>query len=83
MFFFGVFVPLLRGDLKYAAIIFILALLLSFISGGTLGIVVGPAFAFAYNKIYISDLVEKGYIGASEVDQQWLTHQGIIVRDDA
>ena len=53
MFFFGVFVPLFRGDWKWFLIILIANLF-------TYGLA-SVAFAFIYNKIYIDDLLEKGY----------------------
>jgi len=61
VFFFGLFVPLIRGDLKWLAILFILQLL-----GGAIITVIGAwivsfIFAFVYNKVYIKDLLEKGY----------------------
>ena len=53
MLFFGVLVPLIRGDVKW----FFLSLV---ISGCTLGIG-WLVFPFVYNKIYIKGLLEKGY----------------------
>ena len=53
MLFFGIFVPLCRGDWKWFLIILIANLF-------TYGLA-SVAFAFIYNKIYIDDLLEKGY----------------------
>ena len=53
MLFFGIFVPLYRGDWKWFLIILIANLF-------TYGLA-SVAFAFIYNKIYIDDLLEKGY----------------------
>jgi hypothetical protein len=71
MLFFGVFVPLSRGDFKWT----ILALI---ISGLTLGIgwLVLPFF---YNKIYIQGLLENGYEPLNEIDRQQLIARKIIV----
>ncbi|MGL6009631.1 MAG: HrgC protein [Culicoidibacterales bacterium] len=52
--FFGLFVPLLRGDLKWAAIMFVLAAI-------TLGLS-WLAVPFFYNKKYIQDKLAKGYV---------------------
>lgn len=60
-FFFGVFVPLLRGDLKWAAILFFTGLLLGIVSGGILTWIPGMVMSFMYNKLYMKDLYEKGY----------------------
>lgn len=53
MLFFGVFVPLLRGDFKWA----LLSLLFNLLTFGIFGLV----FCFKYNEIYANDLMEKGY----------------------
>lgn len=53
MLFFGVFVPLLRGDWKWFLITFAVALLTSGASWFV--------FPFFYNKLYIDDLLKKGY----------------------
>ena len=53
MLFFGIFVPLYRGDWKW----FLIILIANIFTYGWASIV----FAFIYNKIYINDLLEKGY----------------------
>lgn len=53
MLFFGVFVPLFRGDFKW----FFIILLVSFITGGISWLV----FPFFYNKLYLNDLLNNGY----------------------
>ena len=53
MLFFGIFVPLYRGDWKW----FLIILIANLFTYGLASIV----FAFIYNKIYINDLLEKGY----------------------
>jgi hypothetical protein len=68
-FFFGLFVPLIRGDLKWAAIMFALQLLTATFTFGIGAFVVSLIFAFTYNKIYIKDLLEKGYKPAEEFEE--------------
>ena len=51
--FFGIFVPLYRGDWKW----FLIILIANIFTYGWASVV----FAFIYNKIYINDLLEKGY----------------------
>ena len=53
MLFFGIFVPLYRGDWKW----FLIILIANIFTYGWASVV----FAFIYNKIYINDLLEKGY----------------------
>ena len=52
-FFFGVFVPLSRGDVKWALIMMLVGILSSGLSWFV--------FPFFYNKVYIDDLISKGY----------------------
>ena len=70
-FFFGAFVPALRGDWKYAGIMVVCAMLTAGIS--TL------VFPFLYNKLYIKDLLMKGFLPASETDRNILVEKGFIV----
>lgn len=51
--FWGIFPPLFRGDWKWLLIMLILA----FFTAGISNLV----FPFIYNKLYINDLIEKGY----------------------
>jgi len=51
--FFGIFVSLIRGDFKWALIMFLAA----FPSLGLSWLV----FPFIYNKLYIKDIVKKGF----------------------
>ena len=53
VFFFGIFVPLFRSDFKWAIIMSLLAML-------TMGLS-SLVFPFIYNKIYIKEMIEKGY----------------------
>ena len=56
VFFFGLFVPLFRGDLKWAAIMFFGTILLGFATLGIGGAVLGIVMSFVYNKIYIKEI---------------------------
>ena len=67
---FGVFVPLIRGDVKW----FFLSLVIAFLTFG-----IGWLFIpFIYNKIYIKNLMDKGYISADDFSKQALASKGII-----
>ncbi|WP_404451573.1 DUF2628 domain-containing protein [Virgibacillus necropolis] len=79
-FFFGFFPALFRGDLKWAAIMFIIAVALGIVTAG-IGTWIGSViFAFIYNKIYIKELLEKGYLPASEESKRKLASCGISVK---
>lgn len=69
-FFFGFFVPIFRSDWKFALIQLAAALITCGISNFV--------FPFIYNKMYINDLLEKGYVAASENDRKLLVFKGFI-----
>ena len=70
--FFGIFVPLFRGDVKWFFIMLIVNLL-------TIGIS-GLIFPFIYNRIYIRGLmIDKNLIPADDVSRKILQKKGIIV----
>ena len=71
--FFGPFVPLLRSDVKWAVLGFVIVA----ITAG-LGWFVMP---FVYNKFYIKELIEKGYIPADDISKQKLIGKNIIADD--
>lgn len=54
MLFFGVCVPLVRGDWKW----FLISLLAGLVTCGISWLI----FPFFYNKIYLNELLEKGYV---------------------
>ena len=68
--FFGPFVPLTRGDLKWFAIMLIFAITL-------IGWIAMFVFCFKYNKIYIKDCLEKGYKPYDEKAKKALKKMGI------
>lgn len=78
MFLFNCLCPLYRGDLKWFVIFGIATVLMGIASAGILSIVAGPVFAFFYNKRYIREQIEKGYLPADIVAKEWLERTGII-----
>lgn len=80
-FFFGAFVPLVRGDLKWAGIMFALSILVGICTMGFGAVFVPPVFAFFYNKVYIKDLIEKGYTYTDDAGRNFLIGNGIISPD--
>ncbi|MGY0693781.1 DUF2628 domain-containing protein [Virgibacillus sp. FSP13] len=79
-FFFGFFPALFRGDLKWAAIMFVAAVAVAIITAGMGTWVVSIIFSFIYNKIYIKELIEKGYRPASEESKRKLESIGITLK---
>lgn len=71
VFFFGLFVPLIRGDLKWSAIFFALTLLVGLPTLGLGAPIVGIVFSFFYNKVYIRELMSKGFIPADDHSHNW------------
>nr|WP_157336552.1 DUF2628 domain-containing protein [Paenibacillus lutrae] len=79
-FFFGFFPALFRGDLKWAAIMFLISLILGAFTIGFGAAVSGIVFSFVYNKIYIKELIEKGYRPANEEARAILENKAIVSR---
>ncbi|MFD7522363.1 DUF2628 domain-containing protein [Paenibacillus chitinolyticus] len=79
-FFFSFFPALFRGDLKWAAIMFIISLCLGAFTMGIGGLISGIVFSFVYNKIYIKELIEKGYRPANEESSRILESYQIVSR---
>ncbi|WRF26043.1 HrgC protein [Helicobacter pylori] len=69
-FFFGFFVPIIRGDARWA-IVMVVAALFTF---GLSNIV----FAFIYNKQYTTRLLESGYEPTDEYSRGILRSRGMI-----
>jgi len=83
-FFFGVFVPLLRGDFKWAgiyAVIYIISwigLINETIVFTLIFFVFQFGFPFFYNKLYFKELEKKGYQAASDTDAQLLASKNYV-----
>ena len=77
-FFFGFFPALFRGDLKWAAIMFVMSLVVGVVTLGFGAWVPGIIFSFVYNKIYIKELIEKGYSPADEQARAALANSKIL-----
>lgn len=78
-FFFGfLVVPLIRGDLKWAAIMFLIGVVVGAPTFGIGAIVADIVFSFVYNKIYIKELLVKGYKPAEEDSKNILVQNNII-----
>ena len=72
MFFFGVFVPLFRGDWKWFLIIFGINLSLTIIGLSFIVPFLMVGLSFFYNRLYAKDLYEKGYRGLTPEENQEL-----------
>ncbi len=70
VFFFGCFVPLIRGDWKWL-LIFLIA------NPCTFGIF-GLILAFTYNKIYLKEKLNSNWIPNSDQDESILKSANII-----
>lgn len=78
--FFGFFPALFRGDLKWAAIMLLISLALGSFSVGFGAWITGIVFSFVYNKIYIKELLEKGYYPSNAESKAVLENNQIIAR---
>ncbi|MCM3214004.1 DUF2628 domain-containing protein [Niallia taxi] len=77
-FFFGFFPALFRGDLKWAVIMLVVEAVLGSFTLGIGAWISGVVFAFVYNKIYIKELIEKGYSPANEEARTLLVNNQIL-----
>ncbi|MEK4518623.1 DUF2628 domain-containing protein [Paenibacillus sp. FSL H8-0122] len=77
-FFFGFFPALFRGDLKWAVIMFITAVAAGIFTFGIGAWIPGFIFSFVYNKIFIKDMLDKGYRPSDQNAQYTLQSKGII-----
>lgn len=77
-FFFGLFVPLVRGDLKWAVILFALGMIIGVPTFGIGAIGVHTVFAFIYNKIYIRNLMMRGFVPADDKSKNWCISKGLL-----
>lgn len=76
---FGLFVPLIRGDFKWAAVLVILSMLAGGPTFGFGAVFVNFIFAFLYNKIYIRSLMERGFVPADDDARNWCIDKGLII----
>lgn len=60
-FFFGFFPAVFREDWKWAAIIFLVEMVVTVPTLGFGFSVVGIIFSFFYNRLYVNDLLAKGF----------------------
>lgn len=77
-FFFGFIVPLVRGDIKWALIMALISIAVGIPTMGIGGVISGIIFSFVYNKIYIKELLVKGYKPVTEEDKSVLVENNII-----
>ena len=80
-FFWGFFPALFRGDWKWFAIIFLIELITGIVTGGLGTWIVSIVFSFIYNKMYINDLISKGFIPTDDASKNILLSKGIQVPD--
>lgn len=71
MLFFGILVPLFRGDLKWT----VLSLILVIVTSGLAWFVL----PFIYNRLYIKSLLENGWIPADEMSRNAMLAKNLPV----
>ena len=70
-FFFGCFVPIIRGSIG----VFFAMLILALCTFGISNLI----FPFFINKLYIGDLLEKGFRPADKISKEYLIMKSFIV----
>ncbi|MFD1471009.1 DUF2628 domain-containing protein [Companilactobacillus mishanensis] len=74
-FFFGFIPAIFRWDLKWFLIILIIEIIASIPTLGFGFSVVGIIFSFFYNRLYINDLIKKGYRPSDEESKKILSER--------
>lgn len=75
---FGGFVPLVRGDILWCLIMFVVNIVVGVITEGAGTAALTVIWAFTYNKTYVNGLIKKGYKPASDADEQTLKSKKYI-----
>ncbi|MBB1063774.1 DUF2628 domain-containing protein [Limosilactobacillus fastidiosus] len=78
-FFFGFWPALFRGDWKWFGIQLIIVIFVACFTFGLGTGIVGIVFSFFYNKLYINDLLESGYVPNDKTSEDILLSKGITV----
>ncbi len=65
-FLFGFWVPLIRGDWKWATIMFLLQFTVGVVTLGIGSLIMGIVFGIKYNEMQLNGLREKGYVEISQ-----------------
>lgn len=78
-FFFGFWPALFRGDWKWFVIQLAIEIVLGCFTMGIGAGIVGIIFSFFYNKLYINDLLEAGYVPNDKASKDILLSKGITV----
>ncbi|KAF0468580.1 DUF2628 domain-containing protein [Pediococcus pentosaceus] len=79
-FFFGLFPALFRGDWKWFFVMLVVSIILGVPTMGIGAGLVGIVFAFFYNKLYINDLLSKGWVPSDESSKSMLLSKGFTTR---
>jgi len=72
VFFFGFFVPFVRGDFKWGVIMLLADVITAIFTFGIGTVFINFCFCLFYNKTYINDLLSKGYKPCTETDESIL-----------
>lgn len=71
--FFGYFVPLFRGDIKW----FLVSILLSILTWGISWFII----PFFYNSVYIKSLLASGFVPADQMSRDVLIEHGYFSKE--
>ncbi|WAM37875.1 DUF2628 domain-containing protein [Leuconostoc pseudomesenteroides] len=80
-FFFGCLPALFRGDWKWFGIMLGIDVVTGAFTFGIAAAVVGIVMAFIYNKLYITDLINNGYVPGDDSSKKALLSKGFSVKE--
>ena len=74
------FPALFRGDWKWFFVMLVVNIILGVPTMGIGAGLVGIIFAFFYNKLYINDLLSKGWVPSDESSKSMLLSKGFTTK---
>lgn len=80
IFFFGAWVPLIRGRYLDALVMFIVSLIVAYFSNGLGNLFLGIILGFFYNKYATEQMLKEGYYPADEISAFLLKQHGIYFK---
>ena len=81
VFFFGAFVPLIRGRYLDALVMFIVALIVAYFSNGLGNLFLGIILGFFYNKYATEQMLKEGYYPVDEMSAFLLKQHDIYFKN--
>ena len=80
VFFFGAWVPLIRGRYLDALVMFMVSIIAAYFTSGAGNFILGIILGFFYNKYATEQMLKEGYYPADEISAFLLKQHGIYFK---